>query len=133
MVEGRKLCGLLCEAHGQIALVGFGINCTQSHFPAEIAHTACSLFQATGRSIPPRELLPVVLEQLHHWVHAADWVPPVRERLYHRNELVQVDLIGAGRTIEGILRDIDESGRLLVETSDGSLERIAQGEIRPDP
>ena len=33
--------GPLCEVHGPVALVGFGVNCTQSAFPAEIARTAC--------------------------------------------------------------------------------------------
>lgn len=133
MAGGRKLCGLLCEAHGPIILIGLGINCTQRSFPAEIEHTACSLLQASGRTIPPRELLPAVLDEIKSCLSSFDWLTPLRERLYHREVSVHVDLIGAGRTVEGILRDVDESGRLLLQTSDGRIQAIAQGEIRIDP
>ena len=41
--------GLLCETHGDAALVGFGVNLLQTSFPGEIGRTACSLVQACGR------------------------------------------------------------------------------------
>jgi len=133
MVGGRKLCGLLCELHGPIALVGFGINCNQASFPPEIAGSACSLLQATGRRFTPRDLLPPVLDELRRWVSPADWLTPLRERLYRRGETVRVDILGAARSIEGVLLDIEGSGGLLVRLPDGRVERVLQGEISPDP
>jgi len=133
MVGARKLCGLLCELHGPIALVGFGINCNQASFPREIAGTACSLLQATGNRFAPLDLLSPVRDELRRWFSAADWLAPLRSRLYRRGETVRVDIPGTARTIEGRVEDIDGSGALLVRTEEGSIERIVQGEIRPDP
>ena len=64
LAAGRKLAGLLCEAHGDAALVGFGVNCAQASFPDEIALTACSLLQVCGRILPASSVLSAILSRL---------------------------------------------------------------------
>jgi BirA family biotin operon repressor/biotin-[acetyl-CoA-carboxylase] ligase len=51
--DGKKLAGVLIDARGdrkgQFA-IGIGINVNRRHFPTELAATATSLFQLTGRA-----------------------------------------------------------------------------------
>jgi BirA family biotin operon repressor/biotin-[acetyl-CoA-carboxylase] ligase len=130
---GRKLAGLRCEAHGDAALVGFGVNCFQRSFPDEIARTACSLFQLSGRVLAVSSLLSAILVRLKDAAAAAGWRDELRARLHRRGQIVRVDPIGAGRTLQGIVRDIDDRGRLVLELSDGRRETVTQGELPTAP
>jgi BirA family biotin operon repressor/biotin-[acetyl-CoA-carboxylase] ligase len=129
----RKLAGVLCEAHGEAAFVGIGVNCSQSSFPGEIAATACSLFQCCGRTIPPAVMLSAVLGRLKEAAGSEGWQEQMRRRLFNRGRPVRVDLLGSGRAVEGLLRDIDQRGRLVLELSDGRLEALAHGELTTIP
>jgi BirA family biotin operon repressor/biotin-[acetyl-CoA-carboxylase] ligase len=131
--EGRKLAGLLCEAHGDAALVGFGVNCTQDSFPPEIERTACSILQVSGRTIPLQDLCASILGRLKNAGDLAAWQELLRGRLYRRGQAVRVDLLGSGKVVEGVLRDVDDKGRLVIELSDGRLQAVAQGELLPSP
>ena len=83
--EGRKLAGVLCESRGDILLVGIGVNCLQLSFPPEIAQSACSLHQASGRDISPLALLPLVLTRLKDSLADGLWRGKVAERLLRRD------------------------------------------------
>jgi BirA family biotin operon repressor/biotin-[acetyl-CoA-carboxylase] ligase len=130
---GKKLAGLLCESHGDAALVGFGVNCSQASFPDEIADAACSLFQVVGKVLPPSSLLSAILFRLKDAAANAGWQDQLRARLYRRGQAVRVSLIGGGRTLQGILEDVDDRGRLVLELSDGRRQAVTQGELLPSP
>jgi BirA family transcriptional regulator, biotin operon repressor / biotin---[acetyl-CoA-carboxylase] ligase len=108
--EGRKLAGVLCESRGGALLVGIGVNCTQSSFPAEIAGSAVSLAMAAGREVAPLALLPVVLARLKECLSDDDWRVKVAARLL-------------SPCADGIVRGVDEDGALLVEAPDGRIVR----------
>jgi len=40
LIDGLKVCGILCERHGDNVIAGIGINVFEREFPAEIAATA---------------------------------------------------------------------------------------------
>jgi BirA family biotin operon repressor/biotin-[acetyl-CoA-carboxylase] ligase len=126
---GRKLAGLLCEEHGEVVLVGFGVNCCQTSFPEEIGSTACSLLQVSGRIPSISSLLFAILNRLKSAPANDGWRHDLRFRLHRLGQVVRVDHIGSGRTQTGIVRDIDERGRLVLELSDGRLETLTQGEL----
>jgi len=130
MHDGKKLAGLLCEAFGGTALIGIGVNLLQAVFPPELAGSACSLLQASGRAVAPLELLPVLLMRLKDVLADAGWREKLRERLYARGRQVSVDLLGSARQATGILGDVDEQGRLVLLLGNGRLQRIPQGELR---
>jgi BirA family biotin operon repressor/biotin-[acetyl-CoA-carboxylase] ligase len=129
MGDGRKLAGLLCEAHGDVALVGFGVNCRQRSFPQEIAATACSLWQLTGHDVDPLALLPFVLARLKESLVGAQWRGFLRDRLYGKGRVMRVDLLGSGRSVSGVIHDVDEQGRLILLDAEGTRIVIAHGEI----
>jgi BirA family transcriptional regulator, biotin operon repressor / biotin---[acetyl-CoA-carboxylase] ligase len=129
VVDGRKLAGLLCEARGEVALVGLGVNCLQRSFPPEISDAACSLLQLTGRGIAPLSLLLGVRQGLRDCLDGTQWRQNLDGRLAGRGSRVTVDLLGSGRVQEGVIRGIDDAGRLLLETDDNGIVSVAQGEI----
>jgi BirA family biotin operon repressor/biotin-[acetyl-CoA-carboxylase] ligase len=130
---GKKLAGILCQADGETALVGFGINLSQASFPDEIARTACSLLQSCGRIVPTASLLSAILLRLHSTAAHVAWQEAVRSRLHGRGQMVSVNPIGSGRAAQGILLDIDDRGRLVLGLSDGRRETVAHGELATFP
>ena len=133
LFANRKLAGLLCETHGGAALVGIGVNCFQSSFPDEIADTACSLLQCCGRTFPPAAILSAFLGRLKEVAGQGEWQEQIRGRLFNRGHFVRIDLLGSGRTVEGVLRDIDDRGRLVLRLKNGRLETLAHGELMTTP
>lgn len=129
ILAGRKVAGILCEAHGDLVLAGIGINCLQRSFPREIAAAASSLLLATGRRVPPLELAPVVLARLREALVDDDWRAGVERRLAGRGERARVDPVGAGTAVEGTVLGIDADGALLLRDDAGAIRRVAQGEI----
>jgi biotin-(acetyl-CoA carboxylase) ligase len=59
------------------------------------------------------------------------WREALIERLYARGRPVTVYVIGADRSIGGVLQTVDEQGRIVLKMTDGSSTAIEQGEIRP--
>jgi BirA family transcriptional regulator, biotin operon repressor / biotin---[acetyl-CoA-carboxylase] ligase len=133
LVGGKKLAGLLCEAHGDVVLAGFGINSAQTVFPPDIAGEACSIAQATGTAASVFALLEAVLRRLREILTDDGWRRKLNDRLYARGARVTVDLLGSGRTVEGIVREVDETGCLVLLQPDGRLLHVAQGELRKAP
>ena len=131
--QGKKLAGILCESRGDAALVGIGVNCAQTTFPDGLAMPACSILQASGRTVPPRALLPLILRHLRGVMTDPGWRQELRERLYARGTRITVDLLGSGQVREGVLCDVDQEGRIVLQLRSGESVAIAQGEIRTGP
>jgi len=129
----RKVAGLLCEARGDTALVGIGVNCGQKAFPPEIAATAASLLQACGRAVQPAAVLAAILRRLKGCAADAGWRDGLRARLHLRGERVEVHFTGSDRSIHGVLRDVSDEGGLVLELSGGRLQTILHGELRSSP
>ena len=70
LAGGRKLAGILCERHGDNAIVGIGVNVLQREFPSEIADRATSLaLLGSGASVA--EVRDAALDSLSRVI--ADW------------------------------------------------------------
>jgi BirA family biotin operon repressor/biotin-[acetyl-CoA-carboxylase] ligase len=129
VLAGRKVAGILCEAHGGLLLAGIGVNCLQRSFPPELEATAGSLLQATGREVQPLALCPVVLARLREVLGDGDWRAGIERRLAGRGSRVRVDPIGTGAAVEGTVLGVDADGALLLRDDAGAIRRVAQGEI----
>lgn len=143
MLRGRKLAGILAEMRGSqrrdrevVVGIGINVNHTASDLPPELRETATSLTLAAGRTFSRTAVVQEVLRELDrgHALLAAGDHPPILDewrRLCpsHRGKSVVVAGGSAG-IIRGTTRGIDDSGALLVERADGSLERVAFGEVR---
>ena len=133
LVGGRKIAGILAEAHGGAIVAGFGLNVTltQGELPGP---AATSLLLSGAASTDRGELLAAVLTRLARgyrawaadpdaaWLRAdyLGWCATV-------GQPVRVELPGGG-LLTGIARDVDATGRLAVQTRSG-LELVGAGDV----
>tara|TARA_R110002072_G_scaffold271010_1_gene430814 strand:+ start:29273 stop:29827 length:555 start_codon:yes stop_codon:yes gene_type:complete len=123
--DDRKLAGILIEQKQGLALIGIGINCTQTQqqWGDDLANTAVSL-RMIGVEIPNDELrirlMCTVLDRLSHWLCAKD-PAAIRER-YQANDA----MVGTHRRFmhnrvlyEGTVETIDPLAQIAVRTDTG--------------
>lgn len=139
LVGDRKLAGILVElvdtSAGQAAVVGIGLNVstTEAELPVP---TATSLAIENGDAPDRTELLRGLLATFAHEYAAwsgAGGNPDAGLRAAYRQACatlgtdVRVDL-PSGAQLTGRASDVDESGRLVVDTADGP-ETVGAGDV----
>jgi BirA family biotin operon repressor/biotin-[acetyl-CoA-carboxylase] ligase len=139
-LAGRKLCGVLVEAfRGDGPLrdrtvfgIGLNVNNSLSLAPPEIAGTATSLFDTTGRHHDLTDLLLAILERLQHELAALAQADPDQVERWQEASLLdgrQVLVAQGSLQIAGRCRGLDSRGALIVDTTAGRRHVIA-GEVR---
>ena len=138
LCDGAKLAGILVEGESMpgrplAAVIGIGVNC--AHYPPDTPYPATSL-AAAGALVAPdslaQALAGTMAQRLAEWDRGesfaatrAAWLrraaglgAPARVRLPERE-------------LAGIAETLDESGQLVLRLADGTVERIAAGEMFP--
>jgi BirA family biotin operon repressor/biotin-[acetyl-CoA-carboxylase] ligase len=132
LLEERKLCGILAErvetASGPACVIGMGINVSlaEADLPIPTATSLALVAEQAGRQAPDRTT--VILEVLRELgVIVPEWVAgpnddtvaeAYRARCATVGRRVQV-VISPTRTVWGVATDIDNDGRLVVQTESG--------------
>lgn len=141
LVSGkRKLGGILTELglspQGQVdyAILGIGINCCQApeDFPAEIRDMAGSLAMVCGHSVDRHQVAAAMLEALHGLSRTLLTEKEEILRTYRQNcvTLGQDISVLRGDTVRhGHALDVDDSGALVVQYTDGTQEAVNSGEV----
>ena len=119
LADGRKLAGILCERHGDNAIVGIGVNVLQREFPGEIADRATSL-ALLGSDASAAQVRDAVLGSLSQAI--ADWrsgfaaiYPRIASIDYLSGRRVAVrQLDDAAPSASGVCGGIQPDGSLLV-------------------
>lgn len=136
-VRDHKLAGDLTE-HSvsgnrlDYTVAGIGINVNEEHFPDNIPHPT-SLLLETGQHFEVETLLDEYLNVLQErrpllsTEHEANLREEYLSHLYRLNE-PHPYLIN-GQQIDGIIRDIDRFGRLVLEMPDGKRETYGFKEV----
>ena len=139
LAGGRKLCGILAEtaegARGRAVVLGVGVNLRRGSFPEELADTATSVEEQTGRAPDLERLLEALTralalryEALHAEGGAADVLREWQRRsTYARGRRVRVAL--AAETFEGTTRGLEPDGALRVETEEGTIRAVRAGDV----
>ena len=140
LVQDKKLCGILVELSAEmdranflVVGIGLNVNIDAEQFPAEIADIATSLKIATGKYILRTPLLQEILQAIDNWYLC--WLKegfiPVLDRWREMCVTLNcpVTVHGLKDSYDGYATDVDETGALLVETSDGSVKRLIAGEV----
>ena len=91
LVNDGKVAGILCETCGSVALIGFGVNCTQRSFPPDLAPGASSILLASGVQVSPLSLLPRVLARMKEALGDDRWREKLIERLASPEDLARVE------------------------------------------
>jgi BirA family biotin operon repressor/biotin-[acetyl-CoA-carboxylase] ligase len=139
VASARKVAGILAE-RGMSAVgaswvvLGFGINVRPAAYPAEVASRATSLESELGRSVERGLVLTECLaalsarySELQHGSAAS--VVAAWRRLATATFGRPVEWDADGGVQHGIVKDVDESGALIVEVKD-AVVRVIAGEVR---
>ena len=144
MYDGRKMVGILTELSAEMSRityivlgVGINVNITREEFPPELRDIATSLSEMSGQNVSRIKFFRAVLEEFDKlyveilsdpkrgFVRVLDeW----REFNVTLNKKVRVITSVSGEYFQGIARDIDADGALLVETKNG-FERVFAGDV----
>lgn len=134
VLDGKKVAGILTEvvrdAGGRkIAVVGIGINLTQTEFPPEIAHRATSLLLAGRPRTTPEMFLADLLAEIARIPEPNNW-DAISEPWLARDVTPGKRIFVAGKG-EAIAMGIDKLGNLIAqsETNDSATFTTAIGEV----
>jgi BirA family biotin operon repressor/biotin-[acetyl-CoA-carboxylase] ligase len=133
LMDERKVAGILLESgnNGAWLVIGCGINL--AHFPENVPFPAISIVAATGFQIAAEDALAGFCGQFDLWYRhwKAEGFAPVREawlaRAHPKGTKLNVRLPTA--TLNGTFEDLDVDGTLLLADEDGTLHRIAAGDV----
>ena len=136
LVADRKVAGLLAEVVGDAVVLGVGINVSLRE--DELPVPAATSLSLAGSEVVDREpVLRAVLRDLavryrawcdaHGDAEAAGLLGDYRAACVTIGRDVAVHLPG-GRQLTGRVRDVDATGRLVVEGADG-IEALAAGDV----
>ncbi len=132
LLDGKKCAGILCRNRERFVLVGIGLNCLQTDFSGRYNYPPTSLFLATGKKMPPQDLLPELLGQLYEQLCGAWNTADFTAFMYGYGVECRVStgLPGREKHLEGIIEGISKRGELLLRRTDGrGIVAVASGEI----
>ena len=143
LADGRKLVGILTEMsaemeriHYIVIGIGINVNITADEFTPDIQDTSTSLAILAGHAVDRRQLLAAILHEMETLYRAVqdDGFAPVFDAWRELSVTLGQDVrvLGVGETFEGRAADIDETGALLVDTSEGR-RRVLAGDVSIRP
>jgi len=139
LLSGKKVCGLLTEMSAEqdrirhiVLGIGINVNMHLDALPAEVRMQTTTLAAETGCSIDRtmlvRELLRSMDARYLDFLHdPASMLDEWRKLNVTTGRRVVVS--GAGETLSGTARDIDNEGRLVLMLDDGARRTVAAGDV----
>lgn len=137
--EGRKLVGILtemsvCEQGISYVVVGVGVNVNTMHFAEEVAETAVSIHQATGKVWKKEEIIAEIVKNFeinYKLFEQTEDLSAIREAY---NALLvncgrEVCILGEKETYRAHALGINERGELMIRREDGAEEAVYAGEV----
>ena len=135
-VNGRKLCGILCEASMdfesgmlEYAVLGIGINVMKMDFPEELRDIATSIGNECGEDISRSRLIAEIsnqLDALYPELETGAFMAESRARSVVIGK--DVTVLRGNEQYPAHVLDIDAQGRLVVRTETG-VAKVGAGEI----
>ena len=136
LVNNKKICGILLEGKinndSKMVVIGIGININQIVFNNEINDITTSLKKELDKDFDIdeliNELVHILITDIEVFLNGSDeFIKYIRTYLFGINKLIEYT---RNNTLcEGIILDIDETGRLIVKEQDQILY-INSGEIK---
>ncbi|HXY54877.1 MAG TPA: biotin--[acetyl-CoA-carboxylase] ligase [Nitrospirota bacterium] len=139
LIAGRKASGLLTEMSAEqdrirhiVLGIGIDVNMNIDELPPEVRQIATTLEAECGRKIDRQSLLRQLMRELDAWYQvflAAEKGVLAEWKVLNVTIGNSVAVSGTGETFQGIAKDIDNEGRLIVEISDGTMRTVAAGDV----
>jgi len=130
LINGKKVCGILCESSKEYVYCGIGLNVKQSSFSKDLRTPATSIYLESDETPEPLELLPLFLDELNSLLSAVQLPMMVRPWLYRLDEEVSV-IEGdpeQGKRVSGIVTGVGEHGELRLLQKSGKIRSLYSGE-----
>ncbi len=136
-VGGRKISGILVESvsgRGGVghAVVGIGLNVnTDTSADSEIADTATSIAMETGHSADRTDVLVRLLRHMDRLYARAQQGHVLTAEWSAQLETVgqRVRVTWGEKVVEGLAKNVDDQGNLVVEGADGARTTVVAGEV----
>jgi BirA family transcriptional regulator, biotin operon repressor / biotin---[acetyl-CoA-carboxylase] ligase len=139
-VSGKKLGGILTDLKTEkgtiiAAIVGIGINVNSDTdtFPGEVNKIATSVKKETGNLYAREAIVVAVLDEIDRWytiLQGVDNNMLLSEWKRLTSTLGKKVAVTLGEeTLNGIAKDIDDEGRLLLQLPSGEIKRISSGDL----
>jgi len=141
VLNSRKVCGILTEMSGEIdhinyLVMGIGINVNleEKDLPMELKDVATSLIIESGKYMDRKLLLANVLnifEGLYNDFVQSGNIKETMEICRENSLLIgrEIQLINRGKVRKAKAIDISDSGELVIENQQGTIEYIVSGEV----
>ena len=137
VLNKKKLCGILCEMSAEVGMLnyvvcGIGVNVGNEKFPEEIDKVACSVKSETGKTLLRSAVCAEILntfEKVYKQFLTDGIAPLISEYKKYCITLGRdVTVIKRGETYRAYAMDVNDSGELVVSTTDGT-ETLYSGEV----
>jgi BirA family transcriptional regulator, biotin operon repressor / biotin---[acetyl-CoA-carboxylase] ligase len=137
LAHGRKLAGVLIEAHSQghrldAIIVGIGVNLASGALPPELAATAITLEEAVGAPVARGAFIEQLLAHVEFWIdrYIASGLPAIAPAWHERmatgiSARTRID----GAELCGEVAGLDGDGALLLRDNLGRLHRVRSGDV----
>ncbi|MDM8542847.1 biotin--[acetyl-CoA-carboxylase] ligase [Desulfococcaceae bacterium HSG9] len=132
LVDGRKLSGMLSEMEAEadrVAYIAIGIGINVNNDPCVYEADAVSISQLLGRKVSRKRLLTCFLDLFETKLHSQALDNIVTE--WKRRTITldrAVKIVTVKETLEGVARDIDLTGALVLELDDGTTRNVVYGD-----
>ncbi len=139
VINGKKVCGILTEMsleadYISYVVCGIGINVNHREFPEDIKATATSLMLESGEKVSRIQLISELWKHFEKYyeLFCADGDLKHLKAEYNSilvNKDKQVRVLEPKGEWSGKATGINNKGELLVETEDGSVNKVYSGEV----
>ncbi len=141
VINGKKVCGILTEMSIEFSainyvVVGIGVNVNNSIFPQELSDIATSIYMEKGEMVSRSRLIAEILIAFERYYKVFLETQDLSElKSYYEARLVNKDahvrVLSANGKVddEGTALGIDDIGRLVIKSDDGSTKNIMAGEV----
>ncbi len=128
----KKVAGILLEIKAEVdaleyALIGIGVNVNNPVGEKNFMLPAISIKEALGKEVERKPLLENLFLNFENLLSKKEEILKIWKDL---SETLgkEVKVITPSKTYIGLARDLDEEGRLILETKEGEIIRISSGD-----
>ena len=122
LLDGKKVCGILCEHIGDKYIVGVGINTSSSALPEELRSIAGGIGEA-----PRKELVKSIAKKVFDPMDDETVVSEYSKRLSTLDK--KVSFLYDGKEMTGTVTGINKNCNLIINTGSAEIT-LSSGEIR---
>lgn len=132
LVDERKISGMLSELEAEsdrIFFISLGMGINVNNDPSGSEPGASSLKKILGREVLRKDLLACFLEEFGHRMRSADFENVIAEwKKYTVTLGRRVRIVTQREESQGLAKDVDENGALILKLADGSLKKVVYGD-----